>query len=175
MVPLTRRTAEIVAQLFPPADRQAATELLVSDCADRLPLIRETTPEGLERIRFAALRLSAGRLSRLRDEVQLARVDWRDLLVAADFAHQTGAHLVWVPVPLTAETRDGWHRGDRLDGVAYVPDTAVRILGGWAAGQSGLVVDLVRVDPEPFYAVRLADQRVPEIPQSLLLGESGIR
>jgi hypothetical protein len=51
----------------------------------------------LERIRFAALKLSAGNLEALRSAVGLANRDWRDLLMAAGFGRDVDAHRSWHP------------------------------------------------------------------------------
>jgi len=99
VVELSPLTRQHVAALFAPADVAAAEELLHSECAENLPLPPgRPTPVGLERVRFAALRLSEGSLSRLIDAIALAQTDWRDLLVAADFADDAYAHLDWRPV-----------------------------------------------------------------------------
>jgi len=58
----------------------------------------ETKLLGLERFRFAALKLSRGRMDKLADAVRLANKDWRDLLVAAGFADSVDAHKDWKPV-----------------------------------------------------------------------------
>ena len=54
---------------------------------------------GLERICFAVLKLSQGRLPQLQQAISLAKQDWRDALVAADFANDVKAHLSWWPGP----------------------------------------------------------------------------
>lgn len=95
MIALSRRTAELVARLFDPGDAPEATRLLETDCAERLPLIHSPNPQGLERIRFAALRASGGSLSKLRSMVEMAQIDWRDLLMTAGFAESTEAHNIW--------------------------------------------------------------------------------
>jgi hypothetical protein len=51
----------------------------------------------LERYRYAALKLSGGDLGRLRQAIELAKSDWRDLLVAAGFAENVRAHKNWNP------------------------------------------------------------------------------
>ncbi len=168
MVPLTDRTLAIIAQLFSPAERSAAAELLATECADRLPLYRPVTPEGLERVQFAALRLSGGRLTQLRAAVDLAREDWRDLLVAAGFAHEVQAHLRWVPIAYPVGTQEAWRRGEQIAGVGFGRQASVRIATGWARGEPGRVEDLLRLDPEPTYAVAIGDGRTLEIPESIL-------
>jgi len=83
--------------LFAPDDRPEAAALLVEDCADNLPFSEDATPAGLERVRFAVLKLSGGDLAKLVEAVALAQVDWRDVLVAAGFAEDPGAHEAWWP------------------------------------------------------------------------------
>ena len=97
MIELSPPTKQHLDALFAPADVPEAEELLARECADNLPLTWNPTPSGLERLRFAALRLSEGRLDRLRDAIALAKTDWRDLLVAAGFADDIDAHRSWQP------------------------------------------------------------------------------
>jgi len=97
MVDLSPLTKQHLAVLFAPADVGEAEQLLARECAENLPLISNPTPSGLERLRFAALRLSDGSLHRLREAITLAKTDWRDLLVAADFADDIHAHRSWQP------------------------------------------------------------------------------
>jgi hypothetical protein len=92
--PATERRLEI---LFAGAAREAAVDLLVTQCGANLPLWIRTDPEGLERIRFAALKLSNGNLAELQRAVEIAQIDWRDVLVAAGFGHDPRAHEHWVP------------------------------------------------------------------------------
>ena len=75
-----------VAALFQESDMAQAQRLLADECGETLPFMSDATPQSLERVRFAAIRLSGGRLDRLHDALCLARRDWRDLLVAAHFA-----------------------------------------------------------------------------------------
>jgi hypothetical protein len=98
MVPLSELTRMHLTNLFSAASQSEATTLLEEHCGDSLPLIgTNATPQSLERVRFAALKLSQGDLTQLRRAVELANLDWRDLLVAADFAQDPGAHLKWRP------------------------------------------------------------------------------
>ena len=91
--PLTTRRLDL---LFPPATREAARRLLTQECGADLPLSGDTTPASLERIRFAALKVSDGRIEKLKQAIELARTDWRDLLVDAGFAHDPQAHKSWL-------------------------------------------------------------------------------
>src|SRR4051794_16612034 len=83
-------------QLFAEEHRLTAAALLENKCGAGLPLIAAQGPEGIERIRCAALKLSEGSLEKLHAAVQLANNDWRDVLVAAGFAHSAQAHLSWL-------------------------------------------------------------------------------
>ena len=69
--------------------------LLENDCGENLPLLRETDKYGLERYRYAALKLSQGNIDKLREAIAVAKIDWRDLLVAAGFGHDVSAHKRW--------------------------------------------------------------------------------
>ena len=108
MVGLSPRTKRHVAALFRDQDVAVAERLLLQQCGETLPgLGASATPASLERVRFAALRQSGGRIDRLQDAVALAQVDWRDLLVAAGFADDPHAHEAWEPGRGDAEDPDG--------------------------------------------------------------------
>jgi hypothetical protein len=93
-VSLSEGTRTRLNALFAEADRGAAERLLVERCGSTLPF---STPSSLERIRFAALKVSEGDLAALRSAVKLANTDWRDLLVDAGFADDVDAHRAWFP------------------------------------------------------------------------------
>jgi len=94
-VDLTPRTRDVIAHLFPPEKVPFIEQLLVDECGDNLPLCKPTTPEGLERVRFAVLKISNGDEDKLLEAVLLARRDWRDVLVWANFANNLDAHNQW--------------------------------------------------------------------------------
>jgi hypothetical protein len=96
-VPLSSLTRERLGVLFAPADRPAAEALLVGECGTGLPCCERCTAADLERIRFACLKLSGGRLDQLRYWVDEAKKDWRDVLMAAGFGYTVTAHLAWRP------------------------------------------------------------------------------
>ena len=96
-IPLSPGTRQRLEVLFPPAEWAGAARLLVEECGDNLPFQEKATELSLERIRFAALKLSGGDLPRLRQAIQLAKTDWRDLLVAAEFGNDVRAHETWFP------------------------------------------------------------------------------
>jgi len=97
-VDLTQGTKEVVAHLFNSSMILVVEELLVDECGDNLPLYQEPTPEGLERIRFAVLKICNGNEDKLIEVISLAKRDWRDVLVWAGFADHLNAHNEWQQV-----------------------------------------------------------------------------
>jgi hypothetical protein len=83
--------------LFPESEWESVERMLVTKCGDNLSLVDSTRIELAERIRFAVLKLSEGRVSELEQQIALAAVDWRDTLVAAEFGHSMTAHKSWMP------------------------------------------------------------------------------
>ena len=51
----------------------------------------------MERIRFSVLKLIEGKIDKLISAIELAQIDWRDLLMAAGFGYDTDAHNKWIP------------------------------------------------------------------------------
>jgi len=92
---LSMGTMARIDRLFAPSERADATALLSEHCTN-LPGARGWPGEAIERIQFAALKVSGGCLSKLQVAVRVANTDWRDLLVAAGFAHDTQAHKSWL-------------------------------------------------------------------------------
>ena len=84
--PLSDETQRRVEMMFTGKALLTATEILAVECGNNLPFLEDLSPVELERFRFAALKLSEGRIDLLREAVELAKTDWRDLLVAAGFA-----------------------------------------------------------------------------------------
>ena len=95
MTGLTEATREKVRGLFPQEQYSEVVQLLETECGNNLPFLQRESAEGLERFRFAALKLSQGNLEKLRSAIELAKRDWRDLLVAAGFANSADAHKTW--------------------------------------------------------------------------------
>jgi hypothetical protein len=82
-----------VETMFPPEQVAAVPALLETQCGADLPLIGAQDPVGVERVRWAALRMSGGSLERLQAAIESANRDWRDALVAGGFATSVRAHL----------------------------------------------------------------------------------
>ena len=95
-VSLSDDTQWLVDRLFKPQHRIEAARMLESQCARNLSSCESADAKSLERLRFAALKISAGELKRLSHAIHEARIDWRDLLMAADFGFEVNAHRVWL-------------------------------------------------------------------------------
>ena len=106
-VHLSADTSSRLNALFPRGERDEAEALLVEQCGSNLPLCESSDAISLERIRFAALKVSNGDLAALRSAIELAKRDWRDLLVAAGFAHDVHAHRSWSPAGHAAKEGGG--------------------------------------------------------------------
>ncbi|HXK17899.1 MAG TPA: hypothetical protein VNG33_08855 [Polyangiaceae bacterium] len=126
------------------------------------------TSSWLDRIRFAAVRFSGGRLSSLQEAVRLAQTDWRDLLVAAGFADDVNAHQKWQPRPLSPETLNLWIQGQRPTGVDFLLDDPVQITASSPDAGAGAIVSLLALEPEPQYLVELGPGLEVEVYQRWL-------
>lgn len=94
---LSAATVDHIEALFPPELREQVRELLSRQCGSNLSFCENRDEFQLERVRFAALKLSKGNLRELQKAVKLAQTDWRDVLMAAGFAHDLNAHKKWSP------------------------------------------------------------------------------
>ena len=93
-VELTDVVRHKLDQLFSSEDRAGAIRLLEKECGRGLPFHERATPQDLERVRLAVLKLSRGNLSELLRQVQVAKTDWRDVLLAAEQPEALGVGLV---------------------------------------------------------------------------------
>lgn len=92
-VQLTDKTLEILNIFFQGDKKIIVTNILKNKCGNNLPLCENFTPNQLERIRLAIIKLSEGQLERFNTAVELSNTDWRDLLFAADF-DEANSHKV---------------------------------------------------------------------------------
>jgi hypothetical protein len=99
MIDLTSGTQDRLRALFRPEDVHEAERLLANDDTAARLAGQGWTPAQLERIRFAALRVSGGSLEGLRNALVLGRTDWRDLVMSAGFGQDPLAHESWQPGP----------------------------------------------------------------------------
>jgi hypothetical protein len=145
-----------IETLFAPSEQTAAERMLA-------PLLGQS-----DRVLLAAVRLSNGDLPRLRQAVELGQRDWRDLLVAAGFADDVGAHERWVPRKVTPEILERWASGEAIEGVEFLPNARVQYRRVALTGAMGTVRALLALEPEPAYSVLLDSGREGAVPQSNL-------
>jgi hypothetical protein len=93
---LRPQTTRRLEMLLPPVTREEARRLLTDECGSNLPLSGDINPASLERVHFAARKVSDGQIEKLKKAIELAKADWRDLLVDAGFAHDPEAHRSWL-------------------------------------------------------------------------------
>lgn len=72
-------------------------DLLKIECGDNIPFCENNDKYEMERIRFAVLKLSAGKMDKLVQAIELAQIDWRDLFMVVGFGEDVDAHNNWVP------------------------------------------------------------------------------
>ena len=95
MIELSEKTADRINSLFSEKQRGEVEKLLKFECGDNIPYCENNDKYKMERIRFAVLKLSEGNLEKLIQAIELAKTDWRDLLMAAGFGEDVEAHLSW--------------------------------------------------------------------------------
>lgn len=93
-VALSALTLKLTEKLFP-AQLAEVTKALEEECGQNLPFCENGTPESLERLRFAVLKVGMGNMDDFRKGIAIAKQDWRDLLVWAKFAENVKAHELW--------------------------------------------------------------------------------
>lgn len=80
---LSLRVLALIRQIFPGADATRAQEMIREFHWKPQPLIDE-------RIHLDILELSGGKLERVRELVDLAKTDWRDLIMSAEYEMKDG-------------------------------------------------------------------------------------
>lgn len=111
---------------FAPEERAEARHLLEHECGNNLEDFGPA-PADYDRLRFAAMKASRGRIEGLRWALAMGKTDWRDLLVEAGFGDDATAHFRWM-VPGSVEEQQALQRwvprdplaGSALRGVAGI-------------------------------------------------------
>jgi hypothetical protein len=97
MISISEETEKRIRAMFPPNEIDTVRDMLLNECSDNLPLVEAAYAQLAERIRFSVLKLSQGDIAALRKYVEQAKIDWRDVLVAAGFGSGLEDHLQWWP------------------------------------------------------------------------------
>jgi hypothetical protein len=93
MIRLSDFVEKRLALMFPPDERDDARLLLVEECGENIPAWHSA---GIDRLRCATLKLSHGELPKLRSAIDLAKRDFRDVLMAAEFGDPE-SYRTWLP------------------------------------------------------------------------------
>jgi hypothetical protein len=101
---LSGTTNALIEKIFPPEHREEVAHILIYECGNNLRDHKWSNEHGLERIRFAVLKMSLGDVQRLRRAVKLAQEDWRDAFMGAGFEVSTTAHEEWARSILQARS-----------------------------------------------------------------------
>jgi hypothetical protein len=105
---LSLETQRRVEMMYYPEQVEEVTRLLVEECGYNIPGTRAKDDEhSMERLRFAALKVSSGHIGRLKEAVDLAKVDYRDVLLWAGFANDVAKHKAWLPEAMGPQ-KLGW-------------------------------------------------------------------
>ncbi len=94
-IPLSEKTKRAAELLLAEPDRSRIGQRLVAETSEEIPMWREFTPEGLERIRFSVLKLIAQGPEHENIAFNHAKMDWRDLFMAAGFGESASEHERW--------------------------------------------------------------------------------
>ena len=95
---LKGKTITLINKIFPFDERENIISML-NECGKHLPLIMDENPLA-ERIIFAAIKVSDGDTEEFNSALELAKIDWRDLLVWAGFEHNVNEHNIWADTAL---------------------------------------------------------------------------
>jgi hypothetical protein len=93
MLPLSSDIEKRLALLFSPDDQEEARRMLVEECGTNIPAWKSA---GVDRLRCAVLKLSDGKILLLRRAINVAKIDFRDVLVPAEFG-EPESHKSWTP------------------------------------------------------------------------------
>ena len=99
---LTRDTEKVVDSLFECDEAKTLKDRLKEELSGDLPLTAFSTPESRERVWLAVIKKCNETLNPWDTWFELAKLDWRDILMAADFGHDTTAHIRWKRKVLTS-------------------------------------------------------------------------
>ncbi|WP_196138956.1 hypothetical protein [Aliikangiella sp. G2MR2-5] len=95
MLELSTRQKIILEKCFSEEDYFDAQSYIEKNAGRTIPFCGNSSPEQLDRIRFAIIKQSDGCLSKLKEGIDLAHSDWRKLLISADFGIHPQAHDDW--------------------------------------------------------------------------------
>ena len=100
MEAVTSKPIDLVSKVFSTDKRVYIISVLVNELGGNLPGIDRDWNNLIERIWFAAIKVSCGKVEEFSKAVELVKIDWRDLLVWAEFADNADEHNIWAETVL---------------------------------------------------------------------------
>jgi hypothetical protein len=94
-IPLSDRTLSLIKALFKDPFRSRVINALGTEVSEDTPFCTNETPEGMERIRFAVIKLIHEDWKNFDYALKEAKTDWRDLLMAAGFGYSVDEYNRW--------------------------------------------------------------------------------
>jgi hypothetical protein len=94
-IALSERTKHLIAKLFTKSEGVIIWDMLYRAVGQNINYCNPATPENMERIRFAILKLTKQSRLNLAVGIYQAQTDWRDLLMSAGFGHDANQHMAW--------------------------------------------------------------------------------
>lgn len=85
----------VLGVLFEEPDRTALTKRLETEAAENIPFHEKSKPSDMDRIRFSILKLISENRDSEDSVFEVARIDWRDLYMAAGFGFDASEHDKW--------------------------------------------------------------------------------
>ncbi|WP_158268884.1 hypothetical protein [Pseudomonas mangrovi] len=95
MSDLSQDTTSLVHALYQSREAVEICHVLENECGTEALSCEGWTPVQMERVRYAVLRLATENSMSLDSAIDLAKKDWRDLLIAAGFGNELNAHKEW--------------------------------------------------------------------------------
>jgi hypothetical protein len=121
-VELTELVLRKVKQWFAADEQAEVIRLLEKECGRGLPFCEHSDAQGLERVRLAVVKLAGGNLAELRRHIEVAKQDWRDVLVWAESPEEAksgfftvteiNAKIVYDVKARDRQQYEEWLRGD---------------------------------------------------------------
>jgi hypothetical protein len=94
-IPLSDRTRNLISKRFSKTDGTIISDMLYRAVSANIPFCDDSSPEDMERIRFAILKMTLNSPLNLAVGIYLAQSDWRDLLMSAGFGDDAAQHMTW--------------------------------------------------------------------------------
>lgn len=95
LIPLSRRCEKVAARLFDEPRCTHVKNRLLAEASENIPFHENSDSAGMDRIRFAIMKLISKPNTDEDLIFELAKRDWRDLLVAAGFGYSADEHNKW--------------------------------------------------------------------------------